>query len=72
MDLVNEYGFDVRWARRVSSRSGSGSTRRSWPRRPPEGWEYIGTYATIVSSEKEAGGLRQFWRHHSDAAIWGE
>ena len=40
----------------------------------PEGWEYVGTYAAVISTHKDAGEYRQLWRHtsYADMDAWAE
>lgn len=65
MDFITEMGFDVV--------RGTASEFQQWlvdneaglAESAPKGWEYLGTYAAVLSTEKDAGQFRQLWRHHS-------
>ncbi len=69
MDFVNEIGFDVVKGKAKEFQQWLSDNEKELARSAPEGWEYIGTYATVISSDKEAGDYRQLWRHHSYAAM---
>lgn len=74
MNFISEWGFDVKLGKSADFQEWLRSNEEELGREAPEGWEYIGTYAAIVSSEKEAGDFRQFWRFDSYGAMdaWAE
>jgi hypothetical protein len=68
MDFVNEMGFDVKQGKAREFQEWLREHEKEFAEEAPEGWEYIGTYAVVLSTEK-AGDFRQLWRHHSYAAM---
>jgi hypothetical protein len=69
MDFVSVIGFDCQ---RGKSREMSGWLEANEPKlraEAPKGWEYIGTYAAVMSTEKDTGTFRQIWRHDSYGAM---
>jgi len=74
MDFINEFGFDVLKGKGREFQGWLRENEKTLAQEAPEGWEYIGTYAAVVSTEKAAGDYRQLWRHHSYGAMdaWAE
>jgi len=69
MDFLNEFGFDVIRGKTHEFQEWLGEHEKELAHEAPEGWEYVGTFAAVVSSEKGAGDFRQVWRHHTYAAM---
>ncbi len=69
MDFINEFGFDVPKGKSREFQEWLRENEKALAQEAPEGWEYVGTYAVVVSTEKESGDCRQLWRHHSYAAM---
>ncbi|HLB63103.1 MAG TPA: hypothetical protein VJN50_10325 [Actinomycetota bacterium] len=72
MDFISEIGFD---APKGKSREMQEWLRANEPKlraEAPKGWEYIGTYAAVISTQREAGEFRQLWRHtsYADMDTW--
>ena len=68
MDFISEMGFDVIKGRAKEFQQWLAKNEQKLTQSAPEGWEYLGTYAVVISTEKEAGDYRQLWRHHSYGA----
>ena len=65
MDFITEYGFDVPRGKSHEFQEWLRANEPKIAAETPDGWDYIGTYAVIVSTEKGSGAYRQLWRHHS-------
>ena len=68
MDFVFEYGFDVKKGKSKQFQEWMRANEERLAKGAPAGWEYIGTYAAVISTEKEAGEFRQLWRMESYGA----
>ena len=68
MDFITEWGFDVQQGRSREYQAWLAENEEKLAESCPDGVEYMGTYATIYSSEKEAGGYRSFYRFDSYGA----
>ena len=68
MDFITEMGFDVVKGKAKEFQEWLAKNGEKLGESAPEGWEYLGTYAVMISTEKEAGDYRQLWRHHSYGA----
>jgi len=68
MDFISEMGFDVVKGKAIEFQRWLADNEDKLTQSAPEGWEYIGTYAVMISTEKEAGDYRQLWRYHSYGA----
>lgn len=67
MDFISEFGFDVITGKGKEFQEWLAANEEKLAQGAPKGWEYIGTYAAVISTEKEAGDYRQLWRHQSYA-----
>jgi hypothetical protein len=68
MDFIAELGFDVKQGKGLEFQRFLAENESKFAAALPDGVEYIGTYGVIYSSEKHAGGYRQFLRYDSYAA----
>lgn len=68
MEFITEMGFDAVRGNVTEFQQWLADNEQKLAASAPEGWEYVGTYAVVLSTEKEAGQFRQLWRHHSYAA----
>jgi hypothetical protein len=68
MEFISEFGFDVKKGKSHEFQEWLRENEKTLAQEAPEGWEYIGTYAAVISTEKFAGDFRQLWRHHSYGA----
>lgn len=68
MDFISEIGFDVIKGKAKEFQQWLSNNEAKLAQGAPEGWEYFGTYAAVISTEKEAGDYRQLWKHHSYGA----
>jgi hypothetical protein len=62
MDFIAEYGFDIKQGQAQEFQRWLSENESELAAALPSGVEYIGTYAVMHSSEKHAGGYRQFFR----------
>ena len=69
MEFISEFGFDVKQGQFAAFAEWLNANEDKMAASAPEGWEYMGTYAVVLSSEKTAGAGRQLWRHHNYAAM---
>src|SRR5262245_31928174 len=65
MNFIAEFGFDVKKGRAQELQRWLSENESKLAAACPAGTEYIGTYAVMYSSEKHAGGFRQFFRMES-------
>jgi hypothetical protein len=65
MDFISEFGFDVKQGQVRDFQRWLSENESKFPAACPPGVEYIGTYAVVQTSEKHAGGFRQFLRLES-------
>ena len=68
MDFITEIGFDAVRGKVGEFQQWLADHEPLLAESAPEGEEYLGTYAVVLSTEKEAGQFRQLWRHHSYGA----
>ena len=68
MDFIAEFGFDTKQGKAHEFQKWLAENESKLAAACPEGVEYVGTYAAIFSSEKHAGGYRQFLRMESYGA----
>lgn len=68
MDFITEFGFDVKQGRSQEYQGWLSENEEKLAASCPDGVEYIGTYAAMYSSEKEAGGYRTLFRLDSYGA----
>ena len=68
MDFISEFGFDVQQGRSREFQAWLAENEEKLAAACPDGVEYMGTYAAIFSSEKEAGQYRGFYRLDSYGA----
>ena len=67
MDFISEWGFDIKKWQSKAFQDWMRENESTLKQAAPEGWEYLGTYGVVMTSEKESGGMRQVWRHRSYA-----
>jgi hypothetical protein len=67
MDFVSEWGFDVKKGQTRAFQEWVRENEAKLAQEAPDGWEYLGTYGVVATSEKESGAFRQVWRHRSYA-----
>jgi hypothetical protein len=65
MNFIVEFGFDIKQGKAHEFQEWLSGAESKLAAACPTGVEYVGTYATIYSSEKHAGGFRQFFRMES-------
>jgi hypothetical protein len=63
-----EMGFDVKQGKSRELQQWLSGNEEKLAAEAPQGWEYVGTYAAVQSSEKEAGDFRQLWKMDSYGA----
>jgi hypothetical protein len=68
MDFMLEFGFDVKQGEANDFQKWFSENESKLAAACPSGVEYIGTFGVIYSSEKHAGGFRQFLRLDSYGA----
>jgi len=68
MDFIADFGFDVKQGKGREFQQWMSENESAFAAACPDGVEYIGTYGVIYSSEKHAGGYRQFFRFDSYGA----
>ena len=68
MDFIMEVGFDVQQGQALEHQTWLAENEEKLAESCPDGVEYLGTYATIYSSEKEAGDYRVLYRLDSYGA----
>jgi hypothetical protein len=68
MDFIAEFGFDVKQGKARDFQEWLSENESKLAQACPSGVEYIGTYAVIYTSEKEAGAYRQLFRMDSYGA----
>lgn len=68
MDFIADFGFDVKQGKGREFQQWMSENESTIAAACPDGVEYIGTYGVIYSSEKHAGGYRQFFRFDSYGA----
>jgi hypothetical protein len=68
MDFIAELGFNVKQGKGQEFQQFLAENESKFAAALPDGVEYIGTYGVIYSSEKHAGGYRQYLRLDSYAA----
>jgi hypothetical protein len=69
VEFISEFGFDIKQGQFGAFAEWLNANEEKMAASAPEGWEYIGTYAVVLTSEKNAGAARQLWRHHDYAAM---
>lgn len=62
MSLIMEYGFDIKVGELSDFQAWLSENESKLADSCPAGVEYVGTYGVIYSSEKHAGGCRQYFR----------
>ena len=65
MDFITEFGFDVKQGQARDFQGWLTENESKLAAACPSGVEYIGTYAVIYTSEKQAGAYRQLFRMES-------
>jgi hypothetical protein len=68
MDFIAEFGFDVKQGKAQEFQKWLAENESKIAAACPPGVEYVGTYAVIYTSEKHAGGFRQYLRLDSYGA----
>jgi hypothetical protein len=68
MNFIAEFGFDIKQGKAREFQEWLSGAESKLAAACPAGVEYVGTYAVIYSSEKHAGGFRQFLRMESYAS----
>src|SRR5262245_34405055 len=68
MNFIADFGFDVKKGRAQDFQRWLSEKESKVAAACPTGIEYVGTYAVMYSSEKHAGGFRQFFRLDSYGA----
>jgi hypothetical protein len=69
MEFINEFGFDVKRGEVSAFQEWIRAHEKELAAEAPPGWQYVGTYAVVMGSEKQAGEFRQLWRHDSYGAM---
>jgi hypothetical protein len=65
MNFIAEFGFDIKQGKAREFQEWLSGAESKLAAACPAGVEYVGTYAVIYSTEKHAGGFRQFLRLES-------
>ena len=68
MDFIALYGYDVREGKSEAYQQWLADVEDEWRAAMPEGTEYVGTYAAVHTSEKNAGQMFTIYRLDSYAA----
>jgi hypothetical protein len=68
MNFIADFGFDLKKGRAQDFQRWLSENESKVAAACPSGVEYVGTYAVMYSSEKHAGGFRQFFRLDSYGA----
>lgn len=68
MDFIQAFGYDVAHGRAAEYQQWLAANEDAWKAAMPEGTEYVGTYAAVYSTEKEAGSFFTIYRFDSYAA----
>jgi len=69
MRFISEFGFNVRVGHDEAFQRWLAANEERMARTYPEGTEYLGTYMTVFTSEKKAGGYRILERLSSYADL---
>lgn len=74
MDFITEVGFDCQKGKSRELQESLRANEAKLREEAPQGWDYLGSYAAVVSTQKDAGEFRQLWRHtsYSDMDTWSE
>jgi hypothetical protein len=65
MNFIADFGFDVKKGKAQDFQRWMSENESKLAAACPSGIEYVGTYAVMYSSEKQAGSFRQFFRMES-------
>ena len=65
MEFIAEFGFDIKQGKGHEFQEWLSGAEGKIAAACPKGVDYVGTFAVIYSSEKHAGGFRQFFRMES-------
>ena len=69
MDFLQVYGYEVKDGKAGEYQQQLNDSADAWKAAMPDGTEYVGTYASIYSSEKQAGSFFTIYRLDSYAAL---
>lgn len=68
MEFLQVYGFNIKVGEARDFQEWLGANEDAWKAAMPDGTAYVGTYAAVYSSEKEAGSFFTVYRLDSYAA----
>jgi len=68
MDFIQTIGYDVAHGKTGEYQQWLAANEEAWKAAMPEGTRYVGTYAAVYSSEKEAGSFFTIYQLDSYAA----
>ena len=68
MDFILEMGYDVKDGKMVEFQQWLSENEKEYAQSMPDGCEYIGTYVTVFTSEKDAGSVRSLFKLDSYGA----
>jgi hypothetical protein len=69
MNFIEEWGFSVKRGQEEAFQDWMAQNEEVLRRTSPKGSEYVGTYAVVYSTEKQAGGYKLLVRHDSYADL---
>jgi len=69
MNFIEEWGFTVKVGKEEAFQQWVTANEEALRETSPKGSEYIGTYAVIYTSEKQAGSFKLLVRHDSYADL---
>ncbi len=68
MEFIQSFGYDIAHGRAAEYQQWLAANEDAWKAAMPEGTEYVGTYAVVSSSEKNAGSFFTIYRLDSYGA----
>lgn len=69
MEFLQVYGYEIKAGKAGEYQQRLNDSEDAWKAAMPEGTQYVGTYASIYSSEKDAGSFFTVYRLDSYAAL---
>jgi hypothetical protein len=69
MRFIQEFGFNVKLGQDEAHQKWIAENEEAFARSHPEGTRYIGTFSTVMSTDKQAGAYRSFVELDSYGAL---
>jgi len=69
MRFIQEFGFTIKVGQEEAHQKWVAANEEKFAKSHPEGTRYLGTFATVFSTDKQAGGYRSFVELDSYAAM---